>query len=145
MEVIVERKTMFPTMQILDSSPVNYLWGFVDTCELGSWTVLASSNIWLQLTKLMFPIFSQPPDLEGSLKIALKPHWKGSHHELLTTDIAAKLEHTDTHLTVQEDSTWHLVLCKCWRWRPLTQGREVADIYVGRLLQFKMPDQHLLL
>ena len=64
----------------------------LDTCELGSWTVLASSNIWLQLTNLMFPIFSHPSDLEGSLKTALKLHWKGPHHELLTTDIAAKLE-----------------------------------------------------
>ena len=53
----------------------------------------------------MFPIFSHPSDLEGSLKIALKPHWKGPHHELLTIDIAAKLEHTDISLTVQEDAT----------------------------------------
>ena len=29
MEVIAERKIIFPTLQILDSSPINYLWDFV--------------------------------------------------------------------------------------------------------------------
>lgn len=60
----------------------------------------------------MFQIFSYPFDVESlRAKTAPESPWKGLYQVLLTTQKAAKLHSA----WAKEDSTWHLVLYKCWR------------------------------
>ena len=45
-----------------------------------SWNILVFSNIWLQLSIIIYPNLSHPSDLESQrTKTALEPHWKGPY------------------------------------------------------------------
>lgn len=82
------------------------------TCKL-NWIMhssIVSSNIWLGLTTLTFPIFSHPSCSESlGMKAALKPPWKGPHKVPLTTDTAEKPEGIQTWVHTSQQGGPHLV------------------------------------
>lgn len=65
---------------------------YITINQTESWILPVSSNICLWLTKLMFPLFSYPSNLESlGTKTGLKSPWKGLYQVLPTAQMAVNL------------------------------------------------------
>lgn len=116
------------------------------TCKLNQ--ILDSSSFfeWLQLSKLMFSIFSNPSDLESlGIKTALESPWKELYQVLLTTQMAAKLQGLQpwVHISQLNKAPHDICSYTCSGDLQIKLIRERNIWHGGRLLLPKTPGSKL--
>lgn len=147
MGIIVERKTTFAPLSILDSNPVHCLLRFCYTCRLDC---LSSSIFKCLAVTLQTNISNFLPHFWYGISknkecpwISLEKTEPGPLHYPDGSQTSGTWA-LSSHLTDGEGPTWHLVLCKCWslqiKWVRKTSSRQG-----GTLLPPKMPEQDYLL
>lgn len=82
-----------------------------------SWILLVFSNIWLQLSIVIYPNFSHPSDLESQrTKTALEPHWKGPYQGHYSDGSQTlRTLNLHPHILAKKSSSTVLELHTSWR------------------------------